>query len=131
MGCTTRRMLLTQAGTWLLAGQGQEPTGAGEKPVARLGIVTDIHYADKPTAGTREYRDSEAKLAEAVGRWNSLQVDAVIEMGDLVDASPTVERETADLRRILGVLRKVNAPLHFALGNHCVLTLTKDRKSVV
>jgi 3',5'-cyclic AMP phosphodiesterase CpdA len=123
----TRRIFLTQAGTWLLPAQTVDPPAAAGKPVARLGVVTDVHSADKPTAGTREYRASAAKLAEAVERWNSEPVDAVIELGDLVDASPTVERETADLRRIVGVLEKVRAPRHFALGNHCVLTLTKQQ----
>jgi hypothetical protein len=122
----TRRMLLTQAGTWLLAGQAELPA-AGEKPLARLGIVTDVHYADKPTAGTRQYRASAEKLTEAVERWNALGTDAVMELGDLVDASPTVEQETGDLRRILGILRKARAPQHFALGNHCVMTLTKQQ----
>ncbi len=97
------------------------------KPSARLGIVTDIHYADKPSAGTRQHQASLAKLTEAVERWSSQNVDAAIQLGDLVDASPTVERETEDLRKILAVLRKLKAPLYFSLGNHCVLTLTKQQ----
>jgi 3',5'-cyclic AMP phosphodiesterase CpdA len=124
---TRRNILLTQAGTWLLPAQAMQPPTASGRPLARLGIVTDIHYADKPAAGTREYRDSPGKLGEAVERWNSQAVDAAIQLGDLVDASPTVERETVDLRLILGVLRKLKAPLHFSLGNHCVLTLTKQQ----
>ena len=30
-----------------------------------IGLVTDLHYADKPPAGTRHYRETLAKLAEA------------------------------------------------------------------
>ncbi len=122
----TRRIFVTGAGTWLLPAAC--PAAAAEaKPTARLGIVTDIHYADKATAGTREYRDSLPKLSEAVEHWNRVGVDAAIEMGDLVDASPTVEQETADLRRALTLLRKVKANQYFVLGNHCVITLTKQQ----
>jgi 3',5'-cyclic AMP phosphodiesterase CpdA len=121
-----RRIFLTQAGAWLLPACAAQPLSAA-KPVARLGIVTDIHYANRPTAGTRQYRDSIAKLTEAVAQWNSQQVDAVIQLGDFVDASPTVELELADLRRVVGVLREVRAPRYFAIGNHCVFTLTKPQ----
>jgi len=122
-----RRTFLTATGTWLLPAQESGLPSATEKPIARLGIVTDIHYADKPAAGTRQYRASIAKLTEAVDLWNSHRVDAAIQLGDFVDASPTVERETADLRRILGVFNKVKAPRHFVLGNHCAFTLTKQQ----
>ncbi len=123
----TRRILLTASGTWLLqAGASQIPS-AEEPPVARLGIVTDVHYAEKPTVGTREYRASLSKLTEAVDLWRSQGVDAAIELGDLVDASPTVEREMADLRRVLEVFKPLKVPRYCVLGNHCVDTLTKPQ----
>lgn len=123
----TRRFVLTAAGTWLLPAAAAPAPAPGETPLARMGIVTDVHYADKPAAGTREYRGSLAKLTEAVERWRHLEVDAAIELGDLVDASPTVERELEDLRRVRGALRKLAVPQYFVLGNHCVDTLTKPQ----
>ncbi|MCW5963202.1 MAG: metallophosphoesterase [Bryobacterales bacterium] len=123
----TRRFLLTAAGTWLLPPDATQAPASGEIPLTRLGIVTDVHYADKQTAGTREYRGSFAKLTEAIEQWDRQQVDAVIELGDLVDASPTVEREMEDLQRVRSVLRKLKVPQYFVLGNHCVDTLTKPQ----
>jgi hypothetical protein len=31
----------------------------------RIGMVTDLHYADKPPAGSRHYRETLTKIAEA------------------------------------------------------------------
>ena len=33
----------------------------------RVGLVTDLHHADKPSAGTRHYRGTLGKLAESAG----------------------------------------------------------------
>lgn len=125
----TRRMLLSHAGTWLLAApalhSSQSVVASVESPVERLAIVTDIHYANKDTQGTRNYRASLAKLEEALAQWKRAGVSVAIQLGDLVDASPTVEMEIEDLRTVLRKLRTLGVPWHFALGNHCVSTLTK------
>ncbi len=123
----SRRLFLTQAGTWLLPAACPALPAAAEQPLARIGLATDIHFADKPAAGAREYRASLSKLGEAVEIWNREKVDAAIELGDFVDSSPTAAQETADLRRILEVLGGLRAPRYFALGNHCVFTLTKKQ----
>lgn len=99
----------------------------GGAPIERLAIVTDIHYANKVTQGTRNYRASLEKLDEALAVWKREGVSAAIELGDLVDASPTVAEETEDLRTVLRKLRSLGVPWHFALGNHCVSTLTKEQ----
>ena len=58
----TRRAFVRQ-GTLFLAGSsfvGSEVSGfADAKPEVRIGPVTDRHYADKPPAGTRYYRESQ------------------------------------------------------------------------
>ena len=47
------------------------------RPVVRFGVLTDVHYADKPTTGTRFYRDSLAKMQVAVqGLNDSARADA-------------------------------------------------------
>lgn len=46
------------------------------------GIVTDVHYADAPAAGTRVYRDSPAKVRDAVATFNASAVDFVVSLGD-------------------------------------------------
>jgi len=92
----------------------------------RVGLVTDLHYADKPTKGTRHYRDTLAKLAETAERFGTDEPDFVVELGDLIDAADSVETELGYLREVAKVFDTISGPKHYVLGNHCVDMLTKD-----
>jgi len=92
----------------------------------RVGIVTDLHYADKPASGTRYYRETPRKLEEAANRFSDDKLAFLVELGDFVDAADSVDKE-------MGYLKKINQPFsaicknrHYVLGNHCVHTLTKE-----
>lgn len=111
-----------------LAGAGAGPLLAAEpsrKPAFRIGLLTDLHYADKPALRTRYYRETPAKLQEAVRRFNAERPAFVIELGDFIDKAGTVEQEVAWLEKVERVFAGVKAPRHYVLGNHCVTTLTK------
>lgn len=101
--------------------------GSTQKPAVRIGLIADVHYADKKPVGTRHYRDSIEKMRRAVAKLNDSGVDLAIELGDLIDAAGgTVEAEIGYLKRIeaeFAELKKVDR--HYVLGNHCVHTLTK------
>ena len=99
---------------------------ASVEPKLRVGLLTDLHYADKPPAGTRYYRETAGKLEKAVAQFTSDRVDFTIEIGDLVDAAQSVEDEKGYLRSINGQLEKLPGDRHYVLGNHCVQTLTKS-----
>ncbi len=58
---------------------------ASKPSIARFGIVSDCHYADKNSANSRYYRESLAKLAECVEVMNKQEVDFLIELGDFID----------------------------------------------
>jgi predicted phosphodiesterase len=94
-------------------------------PRSRVGLITDLHYADKPTAGTRHYRESLLKLREAGKQFHSAQISHVIELGDLIDAADSVEVEQSYLKVIHEEFLKIPGEKHYVLGNHCVDTLTK------
>jgi alkaline phosphatase len=95
------------------------------QPKLRIGLLTDLHYADKPPAGTRYYRETLVKLAKAVTQFTADKVDFTVEMGDLVDAASSVEDEKGYLATINAQLAKIPGDRHYVLGNHCVQTLTK------
>jgi 3',5'-cyclic AMP phosphodiesterase CpdA len=95
-------------------------------PKLRIGLVTDLHYADKPAAGTRYYRETPDKLARAVEQFRRDKVDFTVELGDLVDAADSVEEEQGWLRTIHRQLASIPGGRHYVLGNHCVQTLTKE-----
>jgi len=92
----------------------------------RVGLVTDLHHADKATRGTRHYRDTLTKLAEAARQFTADKPDFVVELGDFIDAAESVEAEQGYLRQVTRVFDTIPAPKHYVLGNHCVDMLTKD-----
>ena len=94
-------------------------------PRSRVGLITDLHYADKPHAGSRHYRESLLKLQEARKQFHSAQISHVIELGDLIDAADSVEVEQSYLKVIHEEFSKIPGEKHYVLGNHCVDTLTK------
>lgn len=109
------------AGTASQVAQGSTENGT----VLRIGLVTDMHYADKPSAGSRHYRESIEKLAEAASKFSEANPRFVVELGDFVDAASSVEAELGYLKRIQSEFVHVAKERHYVLGNHCVDTLTK------
>jgi alkaline phosphatase len=91
----------------------------------RIGLVTDLHYADKPPAGTRHYRETLAKLAEAAKRFEEEKPDLVVELGDMIDSADSLDVEKGYLRRIAKHFAAIPGQHHYVLGNHCVSALTK------
>ncbi|MGA1864518.1 MAG: metallophosphoesterase family protein [bacterium] len=74
-----------------------QTTSLPQKPgeiIGTIGIITDIHYADKDStdrrsqfslSGPRFYSEAADDLADFVNKMNSLGIDAVIELGDFID----------------------------------------------
>lgn len=99
---------------------------ADEQPsVLKIGLITDLHYADKPPAGSRHYRETPNKLAEAATHFAEHKPEFVVELGDLIDAADDVETEQRYLKTINRDFSAICEQRHYVLGNHCVDTLTK------
>lgn len=128
------RRAFLKRGSLVLAGLGLDlvPRGSlraddsSAKGGVRFGLVTDLHYADKPPTGTRHYRETLGKLAEAAQQFAKDQPGFVVELGDLVDAAASVETEQAYLKRINQDFAAISKDRHYVLGNHCVDMLTKE-----
>lgn len=95
------------------------------RPKLRVGLITDLHYGDKPATKTRFYRETMGKLGEAVTRLNEERPAIIVELGDLIDKATSVDEEIGWLKTIDAVYARAKAPRHYVLGNHCVATLTK------
>ena len=95
----------------------------------RFGMVTDCHYADADTRGTRFYRESLAKLAECVALMNNERVDFVIELGDFKDQNrPPVEQKTLSyLEAVEKVFQRFDGPTYHVLGNHEMDSISKGQ----
>lgn len=104
-----RRFLACSA---LLALGAPAVVGAPRISPVRLGLVADPQYADADPAGTRHYRQSIAKLTEAVDHFNAADLAACFNLGDLID------RDWSSYEAILGVLARSRHRFYHALGNH-------------
>lgn len=99
---------------------------ADAAPKCRVGLITDLHYADKAPAGSRHYRETLDKLAEAGRQFSQQSPDFVVELGDFIDAADSVDAEKQYLKRIQREFSAISKHRHHVLGNHCVHTLTKE-----
>jgi predicted phosphodiesterase len=124
---SSRRFFL-QNGSLCLAGMGAGGMLAAaddSKPLLRIGLMTDLHYADKEPTRTRFYREALAKLDEAVAKLNREKPALVVELGDFIDQADSVELEMEWLKAMESRYARLEMPRHYVLGNHCVGTLTK------
>lgn len=96
------------------------------QPRIRVGLVTDLHHADKAAAGTRHYRETLTKLEEAARQFQQDDISVLVELGDLIDAADSVAVEMSYLKTINREFSAIGPHRHYVLGNHCVDTLTKD-----
>jgi predicted phosphodiesterase len=127
-GQTNRRAFLRNGTLILSAGAVNSSLLWGdeaEQPVS-FGLITDLHYADKPPAGSRHYRDTPDKLAKAAERFANDKLDFVVELGDFIDAADSVKTELGYLKRINRDFAAISKHRHYVLGNHCVDMLKKE-----
>lgn len=121
------RRAFLQNSTLCLAGfSGLQAADSDAKPLIKVGLMTDLHYADKPPTKTRFYREALAKLDEAVEVMNREKPALVVELGDFIDQADSVDREIEWLRTMESHFARLSMPRRYVLGNHCVGTLTKQ-----
>ncbi len=81
-----------------------------------LGIFSDVQYANRENQGNCRFRESLGLLEEAIECFNARDLEAVINLGDLVDSN-----EPAHVEAVMEVLEGCNHPLIHVLGNHDLL----------
>lgn len=94
----------------------------------RFGVVTDVHYADRDQLNGRFYRDSLAKMRDAIACFNRSDLDFIIELGDLKDIA--LDKDAGTTLRYLDDIEKAlqgfNGPVYHVLGNHDMDCLSKS-----
>jgi len=98
----TRRSLLA----------GLPALGAQQRPVFSFGVVADIQYADKETAGPRRYRESLRKVEEWKTALKSEQLEFIIHLGDLIDEG------VGNISPALHAFQGLHPRTRLVLGNH-------------
>lgn len=123
------RRAFLQQGTLVLTATAMAPAslfGSDESPVVRVGLMTDLHYADKSPNGSRHYRETLNKIAEAASEFERVKPTMLVELGDLIDAADSVSVEQSYLKTINKEFSAICPERHYVLGNHCVDTLQKN-----
>ncbi len=126
------RRAFLKGGTLLLAGSASASADCllaaakdDVKPLLRIGLATDLHYADKPPGGTRVFRESLTKFAEAAKKFQEEKPELIICLGDLIDSAASLDTEKGYLKKVVKEFAPLPGKHHFVLGNHCVENLTK------
>src|SRR5699024_12322743 len=57
----------------------------GSNSPIRFGVISDLHYADRPPRGSRYFKDSLNKLGNYVEEMNRLNPDFILQLGDIKD----------------------------------------------
>ena len=89
--------------------------GCMEHHPIQFGVVADVQYTDKPTAGSRHYAASLPALERCVADFNQDGPVFVIQLGDLIDGGPHAATE---LQTIAAVYNQLEMPHYHVLGNH-------------
>jgi len=125
-----RRAFLKNGTLVLAAGAFSASTLMADEPDngggVRVGLVTDLHYADKGPAGTRHYRETLGKLQAAALQFERDRPTFLVELGDLIDAADSVDVEQRYLKTVNREFSAICNQRHYVLGNHCVDTLKKE-----
>lgn len=125
------RRFFLKSGSLYLAGLGVSSGALANQAkdeaasVVKVGMMADIHYAEKDPMNTRFYRESLSKFHKAIAYYNQSKPDFVVELGDLIDQADNPETEVTWLETIDRAYGKLQCPRHYVLGNHCVTQLTK------
>ena len=90
-------------------------------------LVTDLHYADRPPARSRYYRESPAKLTKAAQQFRKEKTDCVDRTRGSDRSCGFSGHDQAELEtHCLRSFAAIHAQRHYVLGNHCVYDLTKS-----
>lgn len=104
----------------------------GKQPLASLGVISDVQYADIPDGRSflgvpRYYRNSLHVLQRAVEKWNEEEVKFIINFGDIVDGFCPKDQSLAAVKNIVNEFSLFNGPVYHMIGNHCLYNLPRDR----
>lgn len=97
----------------------------------RIGMITDLHYADRPTPGNsnRYYQESLEKLIECVRVMNKEKVDFLIQVGDFKDQDedPSEIKTLSYLETMVREFNRFQGPVYHVLGNHDHDSISKNQ----
>ncbi len=103
------------------------PTVPPSAQGVRWGIITDVHYAERPTASGRYYGSALGKTDGFVAAMNAARPDFVLELGDFKDQDATAVKVNTlkYLTTVEAHFAAFKGPTYHVLGNHDMDSLSK------
>ena len=120
----TRRNFVGLTAVASIATAHAEEQRDGKKPLLSFGLLTDVQYADADPQGERHYRESPAKLREAVGWLARENLPFTLHLGDLID------RDFKSFDTVLPLFDGLGHPVRHLAGNHD-FEVAEDEKAQV
>jgi calcineurin-like phosphoesterase family protein len=77
-----------------------------------FGVIADCQYSNKEDHQNRKYSLSKQKLIKAVNHFNEMDLEFVVQLGDLID------KDYTSYNAVLPILKYLNVPYYHVLGNH-------------
>ena len=122
--CLLLAAFLTNAQIWAQDIEPEKNNIKEPRPV-RIGIFTDCQYCNCQPDGKRQYKLSLAKLDSCIEMFNSLPLDEVFDLGDMID------HDNGSYDSILPRLKRFVAPLNLVLGNHDYMIKKKYKEGLI
>ena len=98
---------------------------AKDKALFTFGVMADVQYANQDNAGTRYYRLSPKKLAEAVDSFNQYKPGFVLSLGDYID------KNFSSYDTLNPISARLTMHLYHALGNHEFAVNDSEKEKVL
>jgi 3',5'-cyclic AMP phosphodiesterase CpdA len=108
-----------------LALAGKASAAPAAEPELTFGVIADPQYADAEPKWGRFYRNSLAKLGDAVADLNTRPLEFVATLGDLID------RDFASFASVMPIYAKLKAPHFPVCGNHDFEVADEDKAKVL
>lgn len=98
-------------------------------PLIRFGIITDSHFAHKPSSNGQFFSHSLYKMNDFIRQMNLEEVDFIMHLGDLKDEEYTKnEKNTlAFLKEIEIAYQEFEGHTYHCVGNHDLDSITKEQ----
>jgi 3',5'-cyclic AMP phosphodiesterase CpdA len=108
-----------------LALAGKASAAPSAEPDLTFGLIADPQYADAEPKWGRFYRNSLAKLGDAVADLNTRPLEFTVTLGDLID------RDFVSFASVMPIYAKLKAPHFPVCGNHDFEVADADKGKVL
>jgi predicted MPP superfamily phosphohydrolase len=90
-----------------------------------FGVIADCQYSNKEDNRSRKYSLSRQKLIEAIRHFNEMDLEFVVQLGDLID------QDIVSYDTVLPILKNLNVHYYHVLGNHDFSVFDMQKDSVL